>query len=302
MGDSVLVVGDTHTVKVHVHTDEPGTPLNYLARLGQIDRIIVENMQLQFEQFVQSGGPTAETGSPMAVQRGISSPASLMPVPDISGPIGTVVVSSGEGLDRVFRSLGAGALVHGGQTMNPSTQELLEAIDSLPVDDVIVFPNNKNIILAAEQARDLASKRVRVVKSKTIPQGIAAMLTLNQQQDLDTNVAQMTAALPGIQTGEVTVAVRDVSLGNMEVGEGDFIGLLDDELVACGDTPRDVVLQLLNSMEAEESEIITMYRGEPLSTEDATALEAELLERYPDQEIEILDGGQKHYHYIFSVE
>ena len=301
MGDLVLVVGDARTIKVHVHTDEPGTPLNYLARLGHVDRVIVENMQLQYEQFIQDGGPS--TG---ARQRDVSSaaasPASLMPVPTMSGPIGVVVVSSGDGLDKVFRSLGAAAVVKGGQTMNPSTQELLEAINAVDADDVILLPNNKNIILASEQARDLADKDVRVVKSKSIPQGIAALLSLNQQQDLDANMKQMSAAMSAVQTGEVTVAVRDVCLSGVDVKAGEYIGLLDDELVSCGQSPGVVVKELLETMGATDHEIITMYRGEPLDSADASAIEEELRALYVDQEIEILDGGQMHYHYIFSVE
>jgi len=301
MGDSVLVVGDARTIKVHVHTDEPGTPLNYLARMGNVDRVIVENMQLQYEQFIQDGGPSMDAEQRTAAPR-MPSPAYLMPVPTITGPIGTVVVSSGDGLDKVFRSLGAGSIVKGGQTMNPSTQELMEAVEASDADDVILLPNNKNIILAAEQARDLADKSVRVVKSKSIPQGIAALLALNQQQDLDTNVQHMTAAISSVQSGEVTVAVRDVSLCGVEVKEGEFIGLLDDELVSCGDSPGAVVLELLDSMGAADHEIITMYRGEPLDRADGSAIEEELQALYVDQEIEILDGDQMHYHYIFSVE
>ncbi len=290
MGDSVLVVGDSCTVKVHVHTDEPGTPLNYCVGLGQVDRVIIENMQVQYERFVSE----AEAPAPL--------PAALVSSPIMLGPIGTVVVTAGEGLEKVFRSLGVHAIVRGGQTMNPSTQDLLEAIEGLEVDEIIVLPNNKNIILAAQQAQRLSSKTVHVLPSKSMPQGISALLVLNQQADLDTNVKLMEAALTCVQTGEVTVAVRDIRLGDIDVVEGDFIGLKDDDLVAHGDAPEAVVFALLGEMEAGESEIITLYRGQPTSMEAAEALEAELRDRYPEQEIELADGGQPHYHYIFSVE
>jgi len=296
MGDSVLVVGDSSTVKVHVHTDEPGTPLNYGARLGQLDRIIVENMQMQYEQFIGEGGPRMEEA-----EEAPAPPATLISGAPL-GPIGTVAGAMGEGMEKVFRSLGVHAIVPGGQTMNPSTEDLLKAIESLDVDEVIVLPNNKNVILAAQQAQQLASKDVRVVPSKSMPQGICALLALNQQADLDTNVQFMEAALDAVQTGEVTVAVRDASLGEVKVKAGDFIGLRDGELVACGETPEDVVLALLDQMQAEECEIITIYYGQPVSSASAEALAVRVRDRYPDVEVELVDGGQPHYHYIFSVE
>jgi len=300
MGDSVLVVGDGRTVKVHVHTDEPGTPINYGARLGQLDRIIVENMQMQYERFVSEGGPRAEE---IVKETGVSMPpVTLVPSSTVLGPIGTVAVVAGEGLERVFRSLGVHAIVPGGQTMNPSTEDLLKAIEALDVDEVIVLPNNKNIILAAQQAQQLASKTVRVVPSKSIPQGISALLALNQQADLDTNVQFMEAALDNVQTGEVTVAVRDARFGSIEVTAGDFIGLRDGELTTRGESPEAVVLTLLDQMQADEAEIITIYYGEPVSSAAAEALVATLQDRYPEQEIELIDGGQPHYHYILSVE
>ncbi|MDH7485952.1 MAG: DAK2 domain-containing protein [Anaerolineae bacterium] len=297
MGDSVLVVGDSRTVKVHVHTDRPGTPLNYCAALGQLDRVIVENMQMQYERFVGEGGPRMEGA--------VAAPAPVPPAARVSvplGPIGTVAVTVGEGLESVFRSLGVQAIVPGGQTMNPSTEDLLKAIEQVATDEVIVLPNNKNVILAAQQAQQLSSKKVRVVPSKSIPQGISALLALNQQADLETNVQMMEAALSSVQTGEVTVAVRDVNLGHIRVAAGDFIGLRDDELTARGDNPEAVVFALLEQMAAEDAEIVTLYRGEPASTAEAEALVAALRDRYPEQEIELVDGGQPYYHYILSVE
>jgi DAK2 domain fusion protein YloV len=298
MGDSVLVVGDEKTVKVHVHTDKPGTPLNYCAGLGQIDRIIVENMQTQYEQFVGEGGP----GDDIPTDEVVETAASLLLTQPLLGPIGTVAVAAGEGLEQVFRSLGVHAVVLGGQTMNPSTEDLLTAVNALEVDDVIILPNNKNIILAARQAQELADKNVRVVPSKSMPQGIGALLVLNQQADLDTNASTMEAALEDVQTGEVTMAVRDVQIDDLKVGEGDLIGLRNGDLVVKGTTPEEVVSLLLSEMEAEECEIITLYWGQPTDFEAARELEARLREQYPEQEIELVNGGQPHYHYTLSVE
>lgn len=301
MGDSVLVVGDSRAVKVHVHTDSPGTPLNFCAQQGRIDRVIVENMQLQYERFMSSdeaSGRAAGGGQ----QSSAPGPALLISSPVASGPIGTVAVVAGEGIAEVFRSLGVHATVSGGQTMNPSTQSILEAIEALPVEDVIVLPNNKNIILAARQAQTLSTKNVRVVASSSVPQGISALLVVNQQSDLDSNVEAMEAALQSVQTGEVTVAVRDVYLGDLTVSEGDFIGLKDDELAAKGEDPAAVAVSLLEQMHAADAEIITLYRGEPLELEEAEGLLIRLRDLYPGQEIELVDGGQPFYHYIISVE
>jgi DAK2 domain fusion protein YloV len=301
MGDSVLVVGDSRAVKVHVHTDAPGNPLNYCAQQGRIDRVIVENMQLQYERFISSGEPS-DRMSGGDKQPAAPSPASLVSSPVASGPIGTIAVASGEGIAQVFRSLGAHATVSGGQTMNPSTQCILEAIEALPVQDAIVLPNNKNIILAAQQAQTLSTKNVRVVGSTSVPQGISALLVVNQQADLDANVEAMQSALQSVQTGEVTVAVRDVHLGDLLVSEGDFIGLKDDELATKGSDPASVAVSLLEMMHAQDAEIITLYRGEPLAMDEAESLLGRLRDLYPGQEIELVDGGQSHYHYIISVE
>jgi len=301
MGDSVLVVGDSRAVKVHVHTDSPGTPLNYCVQQGRLDRVIVENMQLQYERFMSSGnGFDGVSGG--GQQPPGTRPASLVSSPVASGPIGTVAVVSGEGIAQVFRSLGVHATVSGGQTMNPSTQSILEAIEALPVQDVIVLPNNKNIILAAQQAQTLSTKNVRVVGSSSVPQGISALLVVNQQADLDANVEAMQSALQSVQTGEVTIAVRDVHLSDLPVSEGDFIGLKDDELATKGDDPASVAVSLLEKMNAADAEIITLYRGEPLAMDEAEGLLIRLRDLFPDQEIELVDGGQPFYHYIISVE
>jgi len=283
MGESVLVVGDHNTVKVHIHTPEPGTPLNYGASLGSLSKIIVENLQEQYQEFILSRS---------------APPVSTAEVCDIA----CVVVAPGSGLKRVFESLGAGAVVSGGQTMNPSTEELLRAVDSLPTDNVIILPNNSNIILAAQQAQSLSSKNVRIVPTKTIPQGISALLALNYQADLDTNVRLMTQAAENVRTAEVTVATRDARINGLEVKSGQVIGLLDDKLTAVGSSDEEVALQLLEQVDLDEAEIITIYYGEHVSQEQAQALADQITARYPDLETELVDGGQPYYHYIISIE
>jgi DAK2 domain fusion protein YloV len=284
MGDCALVVGDTRAVKVHVHSPEPGTPINYGASVGSISRVIVENMQEQYQDFVLS-----KAQQPIA------------PAEPLSG-IGTVVVAPGPGLTTVFESLGASFVVPGGQTMNPSTEELLKAVEATPADEVIILPNNKNIVMAAEQAKALSEKGVEVVPTITVPQGISALLALNYQADLATNLRTMTEATEAIETAEITQAVRSVQIDGMDVSEGEVIGLVNGKLKVKGDRPDRVVMDALGFMSVEEYEIVTIYYGESTTADEAQQLADEIAERYPEQEIEVVDGGQPHYHYILSAE
>jgi len=222
----------------------------------------------------------------------------------IEGP-GVVAVTPGAGLARVFRSLGTHCIISGGQTMNPSTQDLLEALRQLPVSDVLLLPNNSNIIMAANQAEVLAEsegKNVAVVPTKSIPQGISALLALNPHSDLAHNLMIMTAAAKNVQTGEVTIAVQDAHFDGVKVKAGDIIGLLNDQLTCTADSVEDVVRQLLDQMDAASMEVITLYYGELVAQKQANDLKDSLAEFYPDKEIEVVEGGQPFYHYIISAE
>jgi DAK2 domain fusion protein YloV len=284
MGDSALVVGDSSAVKVHVHSAEPGTPINYGVSLGEISRVIVENMQEQYQEFILSKG------------KQLAAPAAPL------GGIGTVVVAPGEGLARVFDSLGATVVIPGGQTMNPSTEDILSAVERVPGREVIVLPNNKNIIMAAEQAGALSAKRVHVVRTITVPQGISALLALNYQADLETNAGVMAAAAKAIETVEITSAVRSVQVDGIQVKEGDVIGLVNGILKARGDSPDEVSKTALRMVSTDEHEIITVYYGESVTEDEAMQLSGELETLFPEQEIEVVDGGQPYYYYILSVE
>jgi dihydroxyacetone kinase-like predicted kinase len=202
----------------------------------------------------------------------------------------------------VLESLGASAVVPGGQSMNPSTQELLEAIEGLNAEEVIVLPNNVNIIMAARQAGELSRKKVVVVPTETTPQGISALLAFNYQVTLETNAQMMERAAHSVQTAEITTATRDAQINGVSVGEGEIIGLLDGELTASGSTLEEVVQEMLRQMKADEQEIITMYYGEDIADTEAERLANEIQASYPDQEVELVDGGQPHYHYILSAE
>lgn len=286
MGDSTVVVGDERTIKVHIHVKDPGEPLSYGITLGHISDVVVENMQEQMEEIVYGG---AAVSVPM------------MPIID-PDHVGVVAVASGAGLVGVFRSLGAAYVVNGGQTNNPSTEEIFQAIEQAPTDKVIVLPNNKNIFLAAEAARELSSKQVEVVHSRSIPQGIAALMSLNPDDSVARNVENMERMLSLVKTGEITRATRSVELDGVDVKEGSIIGLADGHL--CGSGPdQDVVLEeLLERMDVAECSIVTIYYGDDVTKAQADEVAKRVCERYPDVEVEVVEGGQAHYYYILGAE
>jgi DAK2 domain fusion protein YloV len=284
MGDCALVVGDSRVAKVHVHSPEPGTPLNYGAGLGSVSSVIVENMQEQYQDFILS-----KAQQPPA------------PVEPPSG-VGTVVVAPGQGLMQVFESLGASAVVSGGQTMNPSTEDLLQAVESVHSEEVIILPNNKNIVMAAEQASALSEKQVKVVRTVTVPQGITALLALNYQADLATNARVMAEAAQTIETAEVTTAVRSAQVNGIHVRQGEVIGLVNGRMKVKGDSPAKVSMAALQGMHTDDYEIITLYYGDSVTADEAQQLAGEIAEHYAELEVEVVDGGQPYYHYILSAE
>lgn len=284
MGECPLVVGDPTTIKVHVHVHDPGIPVSYGASLGSLRDVVVEDMQAQYHDFI--------------VERELATSSA----PQTSQSIGVVAVAPGNGLARVFQSLGVSAIVHGGQTMNPSTKDLLEATEQLPASQVVMLPNNSNVILAAEQARELSSKPIAVIPCRTVPQGIAALLAINYQDDFETNVAAMRRAMTDIETGEITTATRSATINGVQVTDGQIIGLHNGELKVTSTKIEEVARALLKEMNSADREIITLYYGETVSESDANALADLLQEGWPDQEIEVIAGGQPHYHYILSAE
>jgi len=284
MGESALIVGDSRAIKVHVHAPDPGPAISYGASVGSLSRVIVENMQEQYQGFIMS-----------------KSQAPAAPEQPLSG-IGTVTVTPGPGLSKVFESLGASAIVSGGQTMNPSTEDLLQAVERIPADEVIILPNNKNIVMAAEQAKLLSEKKVEVVRTASVPQGIAALLALNYQADLETNARLMAEAIESVGTAEVTTAIRSAQIDGIQVREGETIGLINGKLEVKGASPEEVILAALARMNADECEIVTLYYGEAVDEDTAQELAAAIANAYPHQEVEVVDGGQPHYPYILSVE
>ncbi len=287
MGDSALVVGDADTVKVHVHSDDPGRIISYATSQGALRDVVVEDMQEQYRQFI------AKQGEKQTIATSVAGPLS---------DIAVVVVSNGEGMQRVFESLGAAAVVPGGQTMNPSTEELLKAMSALSTDKVILLPNNPNIVLAAEQAQRMAHQEVVVVPTTTIPQGISALLAFNYQSDLKSNADLMERAASQIQTIEITTAIRSVHINGLRIQEGQFIGLLNGELVEAGNDLQQVTQAVLQRIDIARYEIITVYWGEDVTKEQAEELASWIAGHYRDKEVELVEGRQPHYRYIISAE
>ncbi len=296
MGWSTVVVGNPEVIKVHVHVHDPGIPLSYAISLGAISDIVVENMQEQYHDYVRER--TAGAGSAAQADATEFAPPELG-----EDDIGVVAVASGEGIARVFRQLGAAELVMGGQTNNPSTQEILEAIQRVPTRKIVLLPNNKNIILAAEQAARLATNQeVVVIPTRSMPQGISALLPYDAKGDFEDVTEAMLEAKDDIITGEVTTATRSVELNGVQVTEGQIIGLVDGALVVAGDDVGEVLKELLAEMCSGECELITMYYGNNVPEADARRIMEEVSTRYPEQEFELVLGGQAHYHFIVSAE
>lgn len=287
LGDSVIVVGDEQLVRIHVHTDDPGAVLQRGTAVGQLAKVKIDNINRQAERFVEmhhgaSGGVTANIAAP-------------------AGSVSYVAVASGDGLAEVFRSTGCEQVVSGGPTMNPSTRELLDAIQACAQSEVIVLPNDKNIILAAEQAAEMSAKKVRVVKSRSVPQGLAALLATNPGESIDENAAAMDGALGTVRTIEITRAVRDVSLDGVEVNEGDVIAVIDDKLTLASTTAEEATVAALKNLVGETS-LISLYFGEDTKEAEAYALAERLRSEFPPHEVEVVHGGQPHYLYIASLE
>jgi DAK2 domain fusion protein YloV len=279
LGDSVIVVGDDHLTRVHVHTMHPGQALDWAVERGAVSRIKIENMQIQHD----GGNLQAESG------RGLST-------------TGVVAVTMGAGFRALFSSMGAAAIVEGGQTMNPSVQEILSAVGSVGYREMILLPNNGNILLAAQQAAEASPRTLRVVPTRTVPQGIAALLAFNYQADLETNVALMTEAASLVASIEVTRSARQADIDGLHIEPGQYVALLDDAMVAVDDDHTAVTLTALAKADPERREIVTIYWGEGASRDGATALCESIGSAHPNLEAEVAEGGQPHYPYIISVE
>ncbi len=278
---STVVVGDETTVKVHAHTEDPGMLLSFGISLGTLAQVKIDNMDEQHQQYMASRRQEVE-------------------VKELA--IALVAVAAGKGLQELFIRNGASSIVPGGDTMNPSAQEILLAVESAPSKHVIVLPNNRNIVLAAQQACELSEKSVKVVPTESIPQGVCAQLAFNVEASLEENVERMERARTSIRTGEVTTAVRSVTMSGIPVQEGQIIGLLERRLVAVGDAPQTVLTDLLQQAGLSEGDLVTIYRGNGLDESHGQRDVAAIAKQFPGVEVEAFYGGQPYYHYIVSIE
>ncbi|HET9495041.1 MAG TPA: DAK2 domain-containing protein [Chloroflexia bacterium] len=309
LGDSAVIVGDDRIVKVHIHTETPGTVLNYATTLGSLRQISIANMQDQHEEFLDmhARGAATSAAAPGAVMQDASTGATVVSGRDVLGivaatRIGVLAVAAGSGLVEAFKSMGATAIIEGGQTMNPSTEDILKVVESVPQNEVIILPNNGNIIMSARQTETLTKKKVVVVPTDTIPQGMAALIALNFEGSLEENSKAMLAAAKAVETGELTRAVRDAKVNGMDVKAGQFIGLHNNALVTTAADLETAAWALLEHMGAAERELITIYWGGEVTEDLAEKFRGEVEEHYPDAEIELVHGGQPFYEYIISAE
>ncbi len=289
-GDSLLVVADDDLVKVHIHSEQPGEVLSFGQRYGELIGIKIENMREQHSHILAEEEEAEQPADSAAM------------VPRPRHPIGVVAVAMGDGISEIFKSLGVDEVVAGGQSMNPSTEDLVNAAARVQADHILFLPNNKNVIMAAEQACHMLDTPSSVIPSRSIPQGMAAMLGFRMEESAEANQEQMTKALSRVKTGQVTFAVRDTKLEQIEIREGDYLGLSDGEIVATGPSAMEAAKQLLAKMLGESDEIVTILYGEDMTAEQAEALQEHLQEAHPDLEVECYAGGQPLYSFIFSVE
>lgn len=286
IGDSLLVVNDDEIIKVHVHTENPGEVLNYGQKFGSLVKIKVDNMRLQHETILEHDEEVNEFAK--------------KETPRI--PYGIVAIAAGKGVQELFESLGANYVISGGQTMNPSTEDIVKAIQEVNADKVIVLPNNKNIFMAADQAAEVADIPVAVVPSRTISQGLTAMLSFNDQASLEENKETMTEMLSSVVSGQVTHAIRDTSIDGVEIKEGDFLGMIDGKIMISNPDITATALSTLEQMINEDTEIVTILAGDEGTVEQANEFAEKLTEKHPDLEIEIHQGDQPVYPYLFSAE
>ena len=283
-GDSLAVVGDEGVIKVHVHTNDPGLAIQEALSYGQLLTIKVENMKLQHEKKVLK--EAAQTEEVHVEEK----------------EYGFIATSMGDGLAQIFRDFGVDHIIEGGQTMNPSTEDFMKAIEKLNAKNIIILPNNSNIIMAANQAKELSDKNIVVIPTKNVPQAFAALVTFDGDADIAENEANMMEALSTVKSGQVTYAVRDTVINDVEVKEGNIIGIAEGKLLSAGDKVDEITTDLIEKLVDEDSAIITLFYGEDTSKEDAQALRDALEENFEDVDVELHYGGQPLYYYLISVE
>ena len=291
IGDSIVCVADDDIVKIHVHTNDPGLAIQKALTYGQLSRMKIDNMREEHQEKL------IKDAEKLAAQQAEAKKQ------EERKPMGFITVSIGEGMNEIFRELGADYIIEGGQTMNPSTDDMLQAIDQVAADTIFILPNNKNIILAANQAKDLTEdKEIIVIPTKTVPQGVTAIINFMPDQDAKANEAMMCEEIQNVKTGQVTYAVRDTHIDDKEIHEGDIMGIADQGIIAVGESVEKVSLEMLQTLVDEDTSLISLYYGEDVQEEDASKLAEEVEALYPEIDIDLHLGGQPIYYYVMSVE
>nr|WP_246596076.1 DAK2 domain-containing protein [Bacillus alkalicola] len=288
-GDSLLVVSDEDLLKIHIHAEYPGNVISEAQKFGSLVNVKIENMREQHTSILEQ----ESTGVKVPHDK---------PKKDEKTEYGIITVAMGGGISDLFKGLGAKRVIEGGQTMNPSTEDFVKAIEDCNAEKIILLPNNSNIIMAAQQAASVTEGDVVVVSSKSVPQGLAALLAFNPVDSLEDNQSQMSEALQSVKTGEVTYAVRDTSLNGVQIKKGDFMGIYEKDILSTGPVVQNVAKELLDKMLDEDSEIVTIIRGEDRTEDETDELVKYLEEKYEDVEVEVHVGNQPLYSYILSVE
>lgn len=291
IGDSIVVVADEDVVKVHVHTNDPGLAIQKALKYGALSNMKIDNMRLEHQEKLFKMSKQEEK------------PAKEEVLPGPKKDVGFIAVSAGDGIAEIFKGLGVDYIIEGGQTMNPSTEDMLNAIDKVNADNIFILPNNKNIILAANQARSLVKdKKIIVIPTKTVPQGITAVINYVPDLSVGENEETMLIETQAVSTGQVTYAVRDTVIDGQEIRQGDFMGLGDHGILSVGSAISKVAFEMVEAMMSEGKELISVYYGEEISQEDAEKLKERIAERFPECDIELQYGGQPIYYYIISAE
>lgn len=305
-GDSIIIIADEDIVKVHVHSKTPGEVMTLALRYGEITQIHILNMREQHRDLLNAGMDGAappELFADIPTPPPVQEEQAALPADEVA-PYGFIAVASGSGIEEIFKSLGIDIVLSGGQTMNPSTEDFVNAIGQLSAQHIFLLPNNSNIVLAAQQARDLleGERQVTVVPCKSIPQGIAAALAFQEDEDAEANEAQMKEAIKRVKTGQITHAVRDTNFDSLDIKAGDYIGIFNSKIVATAGDRLTTSRSLLSAMIESGDEVITLLAGEDASPEETAQLAEWLASEYPDAEVEFHTGGQPVYDYMFSVE
>ena len=298
IGDSIVCVADDDVVKIHVHTNDPGLAIQKALTYGQLSKMKIDNMREEHqEKLIRDAEKLAEQQANEEAEHEEKKPA------EPRKAMGFIAVSIGAGMNEIFKELGADYIIEGGQTMNPSTEDMLNAIDRVNADTVFILPNNKNIVLAANQAKSLVEeKEIIVIPTKTVPQGITAIINFMPDADAKTNEEAMLEEIKNVKTGQVTYAVRDTHIDDKEIHEGDIMGIGDSGILAVGKDLEETTKELIANLVDEDSELISIYYGEEVSEEDAEKFTEEITELYPDVDVDIQFGGQPIYYYVLAVE